>query len=105
MFKIRKGDTVAVLTGKDKGKQGRVMHVYHETSKVLVEGVNYVKKAKRRTSAEQQHTGIVQMEKPVAVSNLALVCKSCNAPAKVGFTVLKDKTKARICKKCNEAIQ
>lgn len=105
MFKIRKGDTVAVLTGKDKGKQGRVMHVYHEISKVLVEGINYVKKAKRRTSQEQQHTGIVQMEKPVAVSNLAVVCKNCNAPVRVSFSILKDKTKARICKKCNEAIQ
>ncbi len=105
MLKIRKGDTVAVMTGKDKGKQGRVMHVYPETSKVLVEGINYVKKAKRRTSQEQQHTGIVQMEMPIAVSNLAVVCKNCNAPVRVGFSILKDKSKARICKKCNEAIQ
>ncbi|MBI5873279.1 MAG: 50S ribosomal protein L24 [Candidatus Omnitrophica bacterium] len=104
MFKIRKGDTVAVLTGKDKGKQGKVMYVLPEKHKALVEGINYVKKAKRRTSQEQQHSGIVQMEKPVAISNLAVICKSCNVPAKTGISVLKDKTKARICKKCNEAI-
>ncbi len=104
MFKIKKGDTVAVLTGKDKGKQGRVMHVLREDKRALVEGVNYVKKAKRRTQQEQQHTGIVQMEKPVAISNLAVVCKNCNAPVKVGFSALKDKTKVRICKRCNEAI-
>lgn len=104
MLKIRKDDTVAVITGKDKGKQGRVMHVYPEISKALVEGVNYVKKAKRRTSQEQQHTGFVQMEMPIALSNLAVVCKSCNTPVRVSFSVLKDKTKSRICKKCNEAI-
>jgi len=104
MLKVKKGDTVAVLTGKDRGKQGRVMRVFTENHKVLVEGINYVKKAKRRTSQEQQHTGIVQMEKPVAVSNLAVVCKNCNAAVKVGFSILKDKTKTRICKKCNEAI-
>ncbi|HAJ57418.1 MAG TPA: 50S ribosomal protein L24 [Candidatus Omnitrophica bacterium] len=104
MLKIRKGDTVAVLIGKDRGKQGKVMYVLSQEHKALVEGINYVKKAKRRTSQDQQHTGIVQMEKPVAISNLAVVCKNCNAPAKVGFSVLKDKTKARVCKKCSEAI-
>ncbi|HQP91541.1 MAG TPA: 50S ribosomal protein L24 [Candidatus Omnitrophota bacterium] len=93
------------MTGKDKGKQGRVMLVFASENKVLVEGVNYVKKAKRRTSQEQQHTGIVQMEKPLSISNVAVVCKNCNAAAKVGFSILKDKTKTRICKKCNEAIQ
>lgn len=105
MLKVRKGDTVAVLKGKDKGKQGRVMYVLAQDHKALVEGINYVKKAKRRTSQEQQHTGIVQMEKPIAISNLAVVCKNCNAATRVGFSVLKDKTKTRICKKCNEAIQ
>ncbi len=81
------------------------MTVLPELSKALVEGINYVKKAKRRTSQEQQHSGIVQMEKPISISNLAVVCKSCNSPVKVGFSVLKDKTKTRICKKCNEAIE
>ena len=104
MFKIKKGDTVAVITGKDAGKQGKVIHVLPETGKALVEGINYVKKHKRRTQQEQQHTGIVQIEKPIQLSNLKLVCKSCNAATKVGFSILKDKTKVRICKKCNEAI-
>ena len=104
MLKIRKGDTVAVTTGKDKGKQGKVMHVLPEIGRALVEGINYVKKHKRRTQQEQQHTGIVQIEKPIALSNLKVVCKSCNAAVKVGFSILKDKTKVRICKKCNEAI-
>ena len=103
MLKIRRGDTVAVMSGKDKGKQGKVMRVYPILDKVLVEGVNFVKKHKRRTQQEQQHSGIVEMEKPIALSNLKVVCKNCNLPVKVGFTILKDNTKARICKKCNEA--
>lgn len=104
MNRIRKGDTVAVIAGKDKGKQGKVMHVFFPTRKALVEGINYVKKHRRRTQQEQQHAGIVQIEAPIALSNLKVVCKNCNAAVKVGFTILKDKTKARICKKCNEVL-
>ena len=104
MLRIRKGDTVAVMVGKDKGKQGKVMHVLPVERKALVEGINYAKKHKRRTQQEQQHTGIVSIEKPIALSNLRVVCKNCNAATKVGFSILKDKTKDRICKKCNEAL-
>jgi large subunit ribosomal protein L24 len=104
MFKIRKGDMVSVLAGRDKGKQGKVMRMVTAECRVLVEGINYVKKHKRRTQQDQQHTGIVQMEAPIAVSNLMIVCKNCNAPTKVGFSVQKDNTKTRICKKCSEAI-
>jgi large subunit ribosomal protein L24 len=104
MFKIRKGDTVLVRAGKDRGKQGKVMHVYPVSRKALVEGINYVKKHKRRTQQEQQHSGIVSIEKPLALANLMLVCPNCSAPAKVGFSVLKDQSKARVCKKCNEAL-
>lgn len=104
MFKIRREDTVIVLAGKDKGKQGKVMRLFPATRKAIVQGVNYAKKHKRRTQQDQQHTGIMQMEVPIALSNLAIVCKSCNAATRVGFAVLKDKTKTRICKKCREAL-
>lgn len=104
MYKIKKGDTVAVLAGKDKGKQGKVMHVYPNLAKAVVEGINQVTKHRRRTQQEQQHAGIVKIEAPIAISNLQVVCKSCNSPVKVGFSILKDKTKTRICKKCNETI-
>lgn len=104
MNRIIKGDIVAVTTGKDKGKQGKVMSVSLETGKAVVEGINYVKKHRRRTQQEQQHAGIVQKEAPLSLSNLKLICKNCNAPVKVGFSILKDKSKARVCKKCNEAI-
>ncbi len=104
MNKIMKGDTAQVLAGKDRGKQGKVMRVLRSDGKALVEGINRVTKHRRRTQQEQQHAGIVQIEAPIALSNLQVVCKNCNAPARVGFSILKDKTKARICKKCNEAI-
>jgi large subunit ribosomal protein L24 len=103
MLRIRKDDIVIVTTGKDKGKQGKVVRVDTAGNKVLVEGVNTVIKHRRRTQQEQQHEGRVKMERPIALSNLMLICKNCNVAAKVGFQIMKDKTKARVCKKCNEA--
>ena len=103
MFKIKKGDTVKIMAGKDRGKEGTVKQLLPQARKAIVEGINYVKKHRRRTQQEQR-TGIVQVEMPLALSNLKLICKNCNAAARVGFAILKDKTKARICKKCNEAI-
>ncbi len=102
MFKIKKGDTVVVTAGKDKTKQGKVVRVLPLERKAVVEGINYAIKHKRRTGQEQQHSGRVQIEMPIALSNLMVVCKSCNSATKVGFSVMKDKTKVRLCKKCNE---
>jgi len=64
MNKIKKGDTVAVMTGKDKGKKGKVLRVMPETGKILVEGINFVKKHQRKTRQDQQEAGIVQVERP-----------------------------------------
>ncbi|MDD4894002.1 MAG: 50S ribosomal protein L24, partial [Candidatus Omnitrophica bacterium] len=69
----------------------------------LVEGINFVKKHKRRTQQDDKG-GIVPIELPISITNLMLVCKSCNRGRRVGFTVLKDGTKTRICKTCKEAI-
>lgn len=103
MFKIKKDDKVRVMAGKDKGKEGVVKMILPLTHKAVVEGVNFVKKHRRRTQQEQR-TGIIQVEMPLAISNLRLICKNCNAATRVGFSILKDKTKTRVCKKCNEAI-
>jgi large subunit ribosomal protein L24 len=103
MIRIRKDDMVVVTAGKDKGKQGKVVRVDVLNGKALVEGVNTVIKHRRRTQQEQQHEGRVKMERPIALSNLMLICKNCNVAAKVGFQILKDQTKVRVCKKCNEA--
>jgi large subunit ribosomal protein L24 len=103
MLKIRKNDTVQIIKGKDRGKKGRVLIVMDEEKRALVEGLNLVKKHKRQTRQDQQG-GIVSIEAPIAVSNLMLFCKNCDRPARVGFSLLQDRTKTRICKRCKGAV-
>lgn len=103
MLKIKKNDTVQVIKGKDKGKKGRVLAVYAGENRVLVEGLNTVKKHKRQTRQEEKG-GILTIEKPIQMANIALVCKHCQKAVRVGFTVLSDGTKTRTCKSCKEAI-
>lgn len=107
MLKIRKGDTVQVIKGKDTGKKGKVINVLNENKRegkrALVEAINLVKKHKRQARQDQQG-GIVSIEAPISVANLMLVCKSCSKPVRVGFSVLKDNTKVRVCRSCKEAI-
>jgi len=99
MFKIRKGDIVQAIKGKDSGKKGRVLNILSDGKRALVEGVNLVKKHKRQTRQDQQG-GIISIESPISVANLMYFCKNCDRPVRVGFTVLKDKTKSRVCKTC-----
>ncbi|MFH1594449.1 MAG: 50S ribosomal protein L24 [Candidatus Omnitrophota bacterium] len=101
MAKIKKNDTVVVLAGKDKGKKGVVLEVIPAKNRMIVEGVNFVKKHMRRTRDDQKG-GVVQKEAPIHRSNLAIFCKGCNGPTKVGFNMLSDGTKARFCPKCKE---
>jgi large subunit ribosomal protein L24 len=101
--KIRKNDTVYVLSGRDRGKTGRVFRVLPEKGKALVEGVNYVKKHARKSQANP-NGGIVQKESLIDMSNLALFCKTCNKRTHVGINTLNDGTKSRFCKRCNEVI-
>ncbi len=103
MSKIRKGDTVQVTKGKDRGKKGKVIRFVVETNRVLVEGINLLKKHRRQTRQDQQG-GVVSIESPIAVANLMVVCKACNRPTRVGYTKLADGTKSRFCKSCKEAI-
>ena len=100
---VKKGDTVYVLSGKDNGKKGKVLKVFPEKSRVLVEGVNMVKKHKKPRRAGEQG-GILTQEAPVHSSNLMLICDKCKAPTKVGRKVLDDGQKVRFCKKCSEII-
>jgi large subunit ribosomal protein L24 len=103
MFKIRKDDTVLVVAGKDRGKKGKVLHVFPKINRALVERVNMMKKHVRKRR-EQDQAGILEMESPIHVSNLMVLCKHCSKPTRVGFKLLKDNTKTRMCKKCGEAI-
>ncbi len=102
-MRIRKNDQVVVMTGKDRGKKGRVMRVFPATSMALVEKVNYRKQAVRRSQANPKG-GIVEMEGRIHISKLRLICSRCGKPTRVAYSVLADQTKQRSCKKCNELI-
>ena len=95
---VRKGDTVEVLSGKDKGVRAEVIKAMPAEGKVVVRGVAVVKKAQRPTQANQQG-GIVEKEAAIDVSNVALVCPSCDKHTRVGHDV-EDGKKVRVCKKC-----
>ena len=101
-FKIHKDDTVQVLKGKDKGKQGKVVRVVTKKDAVIVSGVNLVKKAMKRRS-QQDAGGIAEIEAPIHISNVGIVCKKCNRPVKIGYKLDGDK-KIRVCRKCGETL-
>lgn len=103
MFKIRRGDTVQVIKGKDIGKKGKVLKILPEQAKAIVEGINLIKKHKRQTRQDQPG-GIISIEAPISISNLMLLCKHCNRPTRAGFKFLSDGTKAKFCKACNEVM-
>ena len=101
-FKIRKDDTVEVIAGKDKGKRGTVVSVISKKDAVIVSGVNIVKKAMKKRS-QQDQGGIVEIEAPLNISNVGVVCKKCGRPVKVGYKLNGDK-KVRVCRKCGETL-
>ena len=103
MLKIKRNDIVQVNAGKDRGKKGKVLRLFIKNDLAIVEGINLVKKHKRRTQQDQQ-TGITQVPLPIRISNLMLICKNCNKLTKVGFIILQDGTKSRICKKCRQPV-
>lgn len=99
-MKILKGDSVKIVSGKDKGKVGKVLKVYKDLQKVLVENVNqYKRHLKKRTQNEQSQ--IVTLTKPLSLANVALVCPRCGKVTRAGFRMEKGK-KMRVCKKCNK---
>ena len=100
-FKIRRDDTVEVIAGKDKGKRGSVVRILRDKDRVIVLGLNMVKKAMRKRS-QQDRGGIVEIEAPIHISNVMVVCKKCG-PTRIGYKIEGDK-KTRICRKCGEAI-
>ena len=102
-LKIRKGDRVRVLTGKDRGKEGNVMRALPRDGKVIVDGVNVARKSQRPTRSTQQG-GIIDKDMPLPVSNVAVVCPACGRPTRVGFKLDPSGTKVRVCKKCGGEI-
>jgi large subunit ribosomal protein L24 len=100
---VKKDDTVAILSGKDKGKTGRVLRVLPEKGRVVVENINMVKRHTRPTQ-QNNEGGILEKESTLDISNVQLVCSSCNTAARTGMRTLDDGNKVRFCKKCNEIV-
>ncbi len=102
-MKIRTNDEVLVIRGDDRGKKGKVHRSYPREDRVLVEGVNVVKRHMKPRGNLRQ-TGIIESEAPIAVSKVMLVCTKCHQATRVGFRILENKTKVRVCRACGEVI-
>lgn len=102
MNEIRKGDTVQVIAGNDRGKKGEVHTVFPKKGQIIVSGVNLIKKHQRRTGDVRTQAGIIEREGPLDISNVMVVCKNCGKAARMGFKILEDGSKVRVCKNCGE---
>ena len=100
-YKIKAGDTVKVISGKEKGKQGKVIKINADKGRIIIEGINMVKKAIRK-SKDNQQGGIMEIEASMHISNIKIICKKCG-PTRVGYDIGK-KNKTRVCKKCGEQL-
>jgi len=100
---VKKGDTVLVIAGKDNGKKGKIVQVLPKENRVVVEGVNVVKRH-TRPSQKLPQGGIVEKEAPIHASNVMVICPSCGKPTRVGKKFLADGSKIRVCKKCGESL-
>jgi large subunit ribosomal protein L24 len=101
---IKKDDNILVIAGKDKGKKGKVRFAYPRDNKVLIEGVNFIKKhSKAKRQAKQ--AGIIDLEAPMDVAKIMYLCSKCNKPARVGTKKLEDGRRVRFCRACGEVIE
>jgi large subunit ribosomal protein L24 len=101
---IRKNDTVLVVTGKDRGKRGRVLQIVPDNNRLIVEGVNMIKRHTRPNPGKNIQGGIVQREASLHASNVQLVCPECGAQTRVGRKILGDGRKVRICRRCEGVV-
>jgi len=102
-MKIKKNDMVLVITGKDRGKKGKVRRALPKDGRVVVEGLNMIKRHSRARRAARQ-AGIVELEAPLHVSDVMLLCSKCKKPARVGIRTLEDGRKVRFCRTCQEVL-
>lgn len=100
---IKKNDTILVITGKEKGKKGRVLSVSPLKDQLLIEKVNIIKRH-MKPSRKYAQGGIIEKEAPLHISNVMLVCPKCSKPTRIGNSLLQDGRKVRMCKKCREVI-
>jgi large subunit ribosomal protein L24 len=102
-MKIKKNDMVKVISGNARGKMGKVLKVFPEMDRIIVEKVNLIKRHTRQTGQGQQG-GIIEKEAPIAISNVLLICPKCNRPTRTGAAKLADDRKVRRCNKCGETL-
>ena len=103
MARIKKGDMVSVLSGKDRGKTGKVLQVWPVEDRALVERINLVKHFERRSQQNQQG-GVIEREGPIALSKLSLVCPRCRRPSRVAWLLTGTGEKQRVCRRCQEIL-
>ena len=103
MARIKKGDTVTVLSGKDRGKTGKVLEIWPERERALIERINLLKHFERR-SQQNQAGGVIEREGAVALSKLALVCPKCRRPSRTGWQLVAGGEKQRICRRCKDVL-
>lgn len=101
-MKIKKDDTVLIISGKDRGRKGKVIKSFPKQSKISVEGINLVKKH-RRPRNEREKGQVIELPKPIDISNVKLICPKCGKAARVGYRIIKKK-KYRVCNKCKQEI-
>ena len=101
---IRKNDSVVVTTGKDRGKRGRVLKVLPEKNRVIVEGVNFIKRHTKANPQRNVKGGVMEREAPLHASNVQLVCPECGKHTRIGRKILGDGRKVRICRKCEGVV-
>jgi len=102
-MKVVKNDTVLVISGNYRGKKGKVLKVFPKEQRVIVEGVNFIKRHTRPTQKNQQG-GILEREAPVHISNLMVVCPKCDVPSRIGRKVLENGKRVRVCASCGEML-
>jgi large subunit ribosomal protein L24 len=100
---IKKNDTVLVITGREKGKKGRVLSVYPSKGRLLIERINMIRKH-MKPSRKHTQGGIIEKEAPLHISNVMLICPKCNKPTRISSIFLQDDRKVRVCKKCSEVM-
>ncbi|NOQ42068.1 MAG: 50S ribosomal protein L24 [Desulfuromusa sp.] len=100
---VKKNDMVKIIAGKEQGKTGKVLRVFPDKGRVIVESLNVIKRHTRPNQLNPEG-GIVEKEAPLSISNVMLVCGSCNQPTRTGVRLLEDGSKTRYCKKCNESV-
>ena len=103
-LKVKKGDQVVVIAGKDKDARGKVLRVHPAASAAIVERINLVKKHTKPNPQKQVQGGILERESPIQVSNLKVVCPECGEPTRMGWKRLEDGRGVRVCKKCGATV-